>query len=692
MKNTMYNIQAGKALVPTAPDPKAVTMEQLRVLASFLQTLEENGYTLDVDALSAVARLDLRQLKRVAVEILDALKDLSLGKTFRCMYEGFPQSVMEADAAALWFGANLHYWSDGTMRLALDSDFAERRKLENNRFRVLQLMRPQEKTRLLHDLLASPTVWPPDQKTWVLENLSAAALCRMLDAGLTIPNHANLSVLAGRFLYKDAAKRLLRTQTDVLRAAAALYLDDPMLEKRDAFPSLPRPARRRLLELLDGVTRGSEDLRRYEGCWKRFSAAVHPAEYPEYSRALQAFRQLWGGSLDRTYHSRLEQAFQAPSPDGALSLLRSRPGEFTRSLSRALRTWPDDGPQILRGFLEIAGETDTPKLLSVLEYVRNLEQPYRVFTPRGGRAPYYSNTPPAPLPEETANALTEGITRELLRRFGEREPLGKVYLDPSLRGLCIPKGQTTTANSLKALARGSRIRLRTGTNVVRGFVFWKNAEIDGRQTRTDIDLSAVLYDRDWRMTGHISYMSLRSDYACHSGDIVDAPAGAAEYIDINLRKVPSRVRYILFPANVFCGLSFQDMEVCSAGWMEREDSDSGEIWEPGAVENQFSIRANTKAVSMFALDAEAREIVWIDRPSSSGFSGMANNVLTRQAAQIAALRAEVERKRLSLYDLFSLHAQARGERTDHPQDADFTILPGGDLNPYDLAAIAGEWL
>lgn len=692
LKNTVYNIQIGKVEVPTASSSHIVSMEQLQVIATFMQILCDNGYTIDNKVLSALSRLDNKALKSVTADIIASLKGLSLGKTFKCMYKGFPESVMEASDVELWFGAMIHYLSNGTLSLVLDGDDKVRPALETKHCHKLGLINPAEKNTLLHNLVYSQIVWTPDQKEWVLANLSAGALSRMLDKESRIPNHTNASVLAGKFFYKNVAKQLLLTQTDVLRLASYLYLDDPMLEKKDMFLGVPRAARKRLMELLDAVTHGSEDMRRYEGHWKRLSSAIHPAEYSQYEHALQAFKQLWGGTLDKGYHSRLEQAILSNSIDDTLSLLSVRPGEFARSLSRILHIWPDFSQRIIYSFFEIISGVDVSKLISILEYIMNEKLPYRVFAPRGGRAPYCISDVAAPLPESVSKTLSVGITAELMKRFGKLSPLGRVYIDPALKGLCIPRGQTTTSGSLKSIARGSRMKIKNDTNVIRGFVFWKNAEEHWGQIRTDIDLSAVMYDENWSMVDHIAYTNLRCDYACHSGDIVDAPDGAAEYIDIDLSKISKSVRYILFTANVFAGPAFANIEPCSAGWMERENLNSGEIWEPTMVENQYSINANTKAVSMYAIDVATREIIWIDRQSSSAYSGVVNSVITRQVAQMTAIRAEIEKEHFSLFNLFLLHAQARGELVDEVKDADFKIMQGGDVDPYDLVAITSEWL
>ena len=67
------------------------------------------------------------------------------------------------------------------------------------------------------------------------------------------------------------------------------------------------------------------------------------------------------------------------------------------------------------------------------------------------------------------------------------------------------------------------------------FVWWKNG-----RSRVDIDLSAAMYDRDYRYRDTLVYYNLRNFGAHHSGDITDAPKGAAEFIDIDLSRCELR--------------------------------------------------------------------------------------------------------------------------------------------------------
>src|SRR6185369_8092663 len=106
----------------------------------------------------------------------------------------------------------------------------------------------------------------------------------------------------------------------------------------------------------------------------------------------------------------------------------------------------------------------------------------------------------------------------------------KCYLDERLKNYLVPFSQRSASKALRTLVRGSRIALPTA-KVVRFFLWWKNGI-----ARTDIDLSAALYDENLNYKDIVSYYNLKNYGGHHSGDIVDAPEGAAEFIDIDIAK------------------------------------------------------------------------------------------------------------------------------------------------------------
>ena len=132
-------------------------------------------------------------------------------------------------------------------------------------------------------------------------------------------------------------------------------------------------------------------------------------------------------------------------------------------------------------------------------------------------------------------AVCEGT---LLGRFAKLPPLGKCYLDPRLKDYLVPFSQRSASKSLRTLVRGSRLPL-PDCATLRFFVWWKNG-----RSRVDIDLSAAMYDTDYRHIDTLAYYNLKNFGAHHSGDIVNAPKGAAEFIDINLSRCRKRCKHV----------------------------------------------------------------------------------------------------------------------------------------------------
>jgi hypothetical protein len=87
-------------------------------------------------------------------------------------------------------------------------------------------------------------------------------------------------------------------------------------------------------------------------------------------------------------------------------------------------------------------------------------------------------------------------------------------------------------DGLGILPRGSTMPAH---DHVRFFVYWKQ-----REHRTDYDLSVSLLDERFELAGQVSWTNLEDGGAVHSGDLTEAPAGASEFIDIDLASLSAR--------------------------------------------------------------------------------------------------------------------------------------------------------
>jgi hypothetical protein len=144
--------------------------------------------------------------------------------------------------------------------------------------------------------------------------------------------------------------------------------------------------------------------------------------------------------------------------------------------------------------------------------------------------------------------------------------------------LALPLSDKSRADGFGTFARGSVVPV-TG-EISRFFVHWRQ-----KSRRTDYDLSVLFLDRKFNSIGQTSWTNLRdrSGMSTHSGDLVEAPSGASEFIDIDLARVEFAVTHVVPQVNIYWGESFLDVAECFFGFMERGRDQRGKPFEPATV-------------------------------------------------------------------------------------------------------------
>ena len=316
--------------------------------------------------------------------------------------------------------------------------------------------------------------------------------------------------------------------------------------------------------------------------------------------------------------------------------------------------------------------------------------PIRVFFPKGSIAKSYVIQDKLPgVPCETSRRMVEICDSALVKQYAKRERLGKVWVSELFSQYLVPFSQRSASKALRTVARGSRFPWAPETKVIRGFIWWKNSE----QGRTDIDLSAMMLDEDWKYVEHVSFTNLRSmrTGSCHSGDIVDAPKGAAEYIDIDIAMAKAAgVRYVVFNVYGFTWQPFCDLPECSFGWMEREDAEGGQIFEAASVRNKIDLSCCSKIALPVIFDLEEGVAVWMDMALTERLGSVA--LENNSKGVIAVCRALVEMHKPNLYDLVQLHIRARGEQVDDKAEADVVFDVDDGITPYDVEKWMAEYI
>jgi hypothetical protein len=216
---------------------------------------------------------------------------------------------------------------------------------------------------------------------------------------------------------------------------------------------------------------------------------------------------------------------------------------------------------------------------------------------------------------------------------------------------------------------------------------WKNGK-----NRADVDLTAALYDADYKCIRTLSYYNLKDFGGHHSGDITDAPNGAAEFIDLDIEQcIKRQVRYVMMCLNSYTQQPYCDLPECFAGWMARQEPNSGEVFEPKTVIDKVDLAADTKFCMPAVFDLVNREVIWTDIALATS-PRYVNNVANYLTGTSLMLQAMVNLRKTNLHTLFDLLIRARGEAVANPELAQTVFATDRGITRFDLTQITAEYL
>jgi hypothetical protein len=690
MNQELYLRRRSKVHVPMGNGgvTRAQVASAVREVAAFRCVLSES-------LIERIGMLSATELKHWLRDIVGVLRRESGAHVHhRPFYPDFPEQVLTISEAELYLNAVIHYLT--LLRLP-PTEHPRPAMLEGNFIsRVIELGGVSEFESLLEPLVSSHTSLSEEETAdviWFVREYKSDVFRLLPEA---IPFREIRVQLGGALILHVAndarvdafLERNVETATDVLRLAVALNGGDVSLTTASTrFTAMKRSVRRLLLRLLDHIPNAAEDVMRHAERWKRLAEVLHPGDYADkYPRALAAITAARRNEGAATFGSRVETLIAQRDIAMLMPILQSRPGEFARRLDVTLRraTEPES---VLDAFEAVATQVSSPVLLQLLAQVRAPRPlPLRAFTPKGSFAKIYGiKDRREPLTPDVL-ARVAGICEDaLVKRFASLPPLGRCFIDPALRDYRVPLAQRASSKSLRTLVRGSRLPM-PDTRFIRLFLWWKN----GRE-RTDIDLSAAFFDANFVFTQTVAYYDLKGFGGYHSGDIVDAPNGASEFIDLDLDVLVGKgIRYVVTSINSFTEQPYCDLPECFAGWMARADTASGEIFEPRSVFDRIDIASDTVICLPFVMDLQERRMIWADLGLTS--SPRWNNVGNNLSGISLMLRALVHTPRPDLETLFDLHVRARGERVVSSQQAKTVFAPDQGITPFDTDLIRSQFL
>lgn len=666
------NIVAFKKGFVFKQEKPASFQEQMSIQAELMQF----GFILSKDALESI---NVSWFEEVLPFIK---KSLGASKNYTPFYKNFPTQVMEMSDCELYMNAILHYFSLGTWEP--EYELVERGfKFENVKFKTVKFGTEKDFENIFTTLVSINQSLTEDDKSiveWFVENNLNNKVNLVMPE--SIPFKETLCMLAS---YKLNAP--VKTTTDVLRIATYLSGGDISLpslpkvtvdevrENRKAwifqnlkdsqvvarekfkFKKFSRAERKYILSLLEKTNLDLGEMKLKLGRWLRLGEIVHPGEYKaKFPKSFNAFKTLREDTASaRTYYSLVDEAFKSDYKQG-VKMLSKRPGEFARKLDWMLRT--HDSDFVLNTFNEVSDKVSTKVLWELYNHFlkRNSSAP-RTIMIKGKSSKITQLENLSPMSNLLINKIHNRILEGLKKNFSNLGEMGNVWIDENLKKVPLPFAMRSVNSSVKTYIRGTRIPFNKDAKVVRPYIHWFDE--NGNE---DIDLSAGFYDKNLKAIDHISYTNLKSSNlnSCHSGDVRYKKGACAEYVDIDINRcLNSDVRYVVVQVNNFQGKPMHTMKDCVFGLMEREFPESNSIFVPKTISNAVKLANESSTVNVCIIDLKEKEYIWADLETQS--SGLSNIESTGDYSDMVLHSLIASSDKLSVHDLLTLHAEARGK-------------------------------
>lgn len=697
-----------KKLILLEENNSVPSIDSQKYVATMMKNIEDLGYTFSKELFDKLTTYSKDELGLIYIELIRNLKSyVGANIVYRPMYPNFPTSVMEMDEFDLYFNAIMHYWSEGTLYPIERKD--ERLPLfEDINVKVIGVGTEKDLTAIFVNLVSSKTSISQTDKDdikWFFE--SNPSITQYLPS--EIPFKENVALIGKLYIENSpiisfsSIDKYFKTATDVLRLITCMSDGDISLAENTKFRNFKRKERRLLLQLLNNCGNIEEDMVRYKNKWIRVGEKLHPSEY-NYENVSVAFDKIRNNKKIETFGGRLDKAYKEEDYAKMLNILKSRGGELARKLDLLLRK-SDDKNLVINTFKGVSSTISTNVLLQVKEHFTHRfdDKPdIRVFFPKGNvaRAHVEPNNLEK-IDKKYCDAIVKICENALIDNYKQKDFLGNVYLSEDFKNYLIPFSQRSASKSLKTIVRGSKLPINDNAKVVRGFIWWTNNCAD-THNRIDVDLSSAIFDENWNYLEHVSYTNLRSNTynACHSGDIVNGGSvdgtGVSEFLDVDIDSVVKYGgRYIVYQVYNYSEIKYSDMTHCMFGYMEREDVNSGEIYEPKTVSQKMDLTSQSTVCIPMIFDCIERKMIWCDMNVSlngchSNYGG--NNLESNLSGVSATCYGMVNMIKPNLYDLINLHIKARGLFVDNKEDADVIFDIEDGIKPFDTDVFMSEYI
>lgn len=573
--------------IPSILTVQSSTKPSARLAQCIDAGLMAQGFKLSFEALSYISQGNPEEVGKLAEEIISAVEVICGSHVRHNVYfKSFPKNI--PNTAGFWFEClvdflkNCGYEDSDQLPLYGNYHHTYEEMLAlhetylpslSDKYKLIGVggSLEQEKQNIFMNLCASKVPLNAEDKSILGElTLEFADICEKTN----IRMRENRAIVNSILIPAGFAPVQIDTVTDVLRLACALSTNgDPSLAKDTVFPSFSKSTRRMLLGLLENIVSENDnklcDVLSHKEQWKRLAEKLHPGEFQKrFPNGAKVFEVAYGKHPEvKTFNSKVETAYKAKNQEVLLEVLRTSPGGFVRGLDRFIRSFEMDGTErLIEALRDVLPRVSGRVILSVLEYFQNRElgTTSRMFLNKNGNS-WIEKTPLAPLGnQKILGKVIEILNEELQKRVDNLAQKESLVYSGELDSVTLPLSEKNKSKGLGVLPRGSLTTVND--SIIRMFLYWHQTS-----TRTDYDLSALVLNKDFKPISQCSYTRLNSQGMTHSGDIVNAPNGASEFIDIELSALPEDSAYVLMQINAFAGESFDSAKEVFCGYMERNN-------------------------------------------------------------------------------------------------------------------------
>lgn len=664
------------------------TITELQAKAASSEFLA-NGFIINPDDISVCSLSYIEKM-------LDSARKVSgSDKKFTPMYPNFPQGVLEISTLNLLIDQIMYYISFGTLLPNTESENKEELPLNDifNSSRTLKAIYIEDMSnKVIEDVKNASSAVSEDDRDFISMCLKFGNTPDFDNAVKTIletRHRENAQILIETFkdIYsrENLAVEIINQAKHldlVLRTVLSLYssketrvsffsdhlLDEKyentvhnLLNKNAKYikmNAIPRHVRASIASSVNNLSTGyfADNLVKRKNLWKKVFGAIHYFNYVSKKNLDSRPADIIYENIEyQTLNSHIENAIKEKDIVKAVSLMSDhKPHEIlNRMVYLAELSDEKEMNALITAFKKHSDNTDFTKLISLYNGI--LLSGYkgkRINTAAGQRNVEREGK----ILEESKrlqliNACEEIMIEKLKKSPVPTSPVAINSNDP----VFLSKRDSSMTD--RQIDQGEKVSLEGKGDTVRLFMHWNNGP-----GRVDLDLGATLFDEEYNFIQSITWNSYFNgrDVATYSGDITSAPEGAAEYIDLDVKRAKEMgSRYAVMTIYSYTGQRIKDVDHVAGAMKRSEKGEKGEIFDPRTVVSAFTSVSNATRIIPLAYDIEEDVLIWIDTDTGSSYSGGSS----ASADLEDAMRYALEAPKFTYGDLARLYAKAHNSET-----------------------------